>query len=96
MTPTARAYITEVRSLPCVLCTKLGRRQETPTEAHHIREGQGISQRASDFLTVALCHECHQGPLGIHGNRTLLKLAKVSELDLLAATIEAMFRRCQA
>lgn len=95
MTPTARAYITEVKSLPCVLCKLLGQRQESATCAHHIREGQGISQRASDFLTVALCHECHQGDLGIHGSRTLLKLAKVSELDLLAATIAAVFSRRQ-
>lgn len=91
----ARDYMAEVKSVPCVLCSLLGQGQTTPTEAHHIREGQGMSQRASDWLTVALCRACHREDLGIHGNRALLKLAKVSELDLLAATIAAVFSRCQ-
>lgn len=90
-----RAYMAAVKETPCVLCAALGQRQTGPTFAHHIREGQGISQRASDWLTVALCHDCHQGQLGIHGDRTLLKLAKVSELDLLARTIAAVFGRCE-
>jgi hypothetical protein len=86
---TAR-HLSRVRGLPCVLCALLGQQQATPTAAHHIREGQGMSQRADDFLTVALCHDCHQGPLGIHGNRSLLKIAKTTELLLLARTIEAL------
>jgi hypothetical protein len=62
-------------------------------EVHHIRTGQGGAQRASDFLTVALCPECHRGRLGLHGDRTLLRLAGVTELDLLAFTIESIERR---
>lgn len=83
-------HLTRVRGLPCVLCRLLGVPQTTHTTAHHIREGQGMSQRAPDMLTVALCRECHQGPQGIHGDRTLLKIAKVSELGLLALTLEAL------
>lgn len=85
-----RDYMGKVKSIPCVLCALLGQIQETPTCAHHIREEQGTSQRASDWLTVALCHACHQGPLGIHGNRVLLKVCKATELDLLALTIDGV------
>lgn len=49
-----------------------------------------MGQRASDFLTVALCPDCHQGPLGVHGDRALLRIHKVDELDLLARTIAAL------
>lgn len=49
-----------------------------------------MSQRASDWLTVPLCQECHTGPNGLHGNRSLLRIRKLEELDLLAMTIEAL------
>lgn len=94
MTPDAlaHAYKDEVAALPCVCCAAMGQKQTTPTAVHHIREGQGGAQRASDFLTVAVCHDCHQGPLGIHGNRTLLRIAKLDELDLLSMTVACVFR----
>jgi len=82
-------YHEHIASLPCVLCTALETQQRTATAVHHIREGQGWSQRASHWLVCALCHDCHQGPNGIHGDRTLLNILKLKELDLLAFTIEA-------
>ena len=90
MTAKESAYVARVRSLSCVLCDMLGQRQTTPTNVHHPREGQGMSQRADHFLSIALCQECHQGKLGIHGDRTLLRIAKVDEMDLLAATVERL------
>jgi hypothetical protein len=72
----------------CVLCELLGRDQASRTTIHHIREGQGMSQRASHWLVIPVCEECHQGQNGIHGDRQLLRLAKVEEVDLLAETIE--------
>jgi hypothetical protein len=92
----ARDYIGHVKSLPCVLCTLLGQKQETVTHAHHPRFGQGISQRASDWLVAGLCKDCHQGKLGVHGDRTLLRIAKVEEMDLVALTVQAVFKRCIA
>lgn len=50
-----------------------------------------MSQRASDFLTVPLCPSCHTGPLGIHGDKTMLRIHKKDELDLLAETIERLY-----
>ena len=84
MTP--REYLSRVHELDCVLCGA------SPVSAHHIRTGHGMAQKASDFLTVALCPECHQGPTGIHGDRTLLRVYKVTELDLLARTIAGVHK----
>lgn len=49
-----------------MLCRRLGL-GETPATIHHIRAGQGMSQRASHFETVPLCREHHQGDEGVHG-----------------------------
>jgi len=87
-----RDYMGLVKSIPCVLCSLLGQKQQGPTYAHHIREGQGTAMRASDFLTVALCWKCHQSEIGIHGNKSLLKVAKTTELELLALTVQKVHR----
>jgi len=89
-----KAWKDRVASLGCVLCALLGQPQNGKTDVHHIRTGQGMSRRASDFLAIPLCHAgCHQGPHGIHGDRSLLRLAKVEELDLLAITISKLLEQ---
>lgn len=90
-TAAERRHLARIAGLPCILCELLDQPQTGRTTVHHIREGQGMSQRASHWLAVPLCRECHQGHLGIHGDRTLLRIANVDELDLLALTIERMF-----
>jgi hypothetical protein len=84
-----KAHKDQVAQLGCVLCDVLGSGY-TPAQLHHIREGQGMAQRSSDWLVVPLCSSCHQGPYGVHGDQTMLKIAKVTELDLLAATLERL------
>lgn len=88
----AKTYLARVHELPCVLCTELGIEQTTPTAAHHVRHGQGMSQRAPDWLACALCWDCHQGPTGLHGNRQRFRQAKWDEADAWSATAEAMWR----
>lgn len=84
----SRLHLATIGSMPCVLCELLDMTQTSKTDVHHIREGQGGAQRAPDMLTIPLCHNgCHQGPHGIHGDRSLLRLAKVEELDLLAIVL---------
>jgi len=73
-----------VADLPCVLCGQQG------VQVHHIREGQGMAQRASNWLVVPLCPSCHTGPLGVHGDKTMMRINKMTELDMLAKTIEAL------
>jgi hypothetical protein len=80
------AYMGKVKSLPCSCCDAPG-----PSIAHHIREGQGASQRAQNWLTISLCHSCHvDGFLGIHGEKQMMKIMKMDEMDLLAKTIERL------
>jgi hypothetical protein len=49
-----------------------------------------MGDRASDFLTVALCVDCHRGTHGFHGTKALMRIAKLSEMDLLAETVRQM------
>lgn len=84
-TAAEKRYMDRVARLPCTVCGREG-----PSIVHHLREGQGMSQRASNFLTIALCPDCHTGPRGIHGDRSELRLRKLSEFDLLAKTIERL------
>ena len=86
----ASDYMGRVKSLPCSLCSLLGQPQSGVTEAHHIRTGHGMGDRASDFLTVALCEDCHRGTNGFHGTKSLMRIAKLSEMDLLAETVRQM------
>jgi len=58
---------------------------------HHIREGQGMSQRASNWLTIPLCPQCHTGPMGVHGDKTMLRVKKTTELELLAETYRVIY-----
>lgn len=92
-TVTEDKHLSRVASLPCMLGVALGQYDHGPSSIHHIRTGQGGSQRASHFLTIPLCHECHQGDLGVHGDKTLMHIAKVGELDLLAMTTEMLLKQ---
>jgi len=56
-----RAHMGRVAALGCILCVRMGY-GEHAAEVHHVRTGQGAAQRASDWLTVPLCPECHRGP----------------------------------
>lgn len=90
-TKAERAYMDRVAYLGCILCKELGQHQTGRTTLHHPREGQGGAQRSSNWLVIPLCEDCHQGPHnGIHGRRSMWKLARWTEMDALAATIEAM------
>ena len=88
----AKEHLGRVKQLPCVLCAHIYGDVVYGVDAHHIREGQGASQRASDFLTVPLCKEHHQGDTGVHGlgTKAFYMRYKLTELDLLAMTIEMM------
>ena len=89
-TAAERNHHERIAAMSCVVCDALEIPQEQPTTVHHIREGQGIAQRSSHWLAVPLCHFCHQGGPGAHGDRSLLRLAKMTELDLLAETIKRL------
>ena len=79
-----KQWMNRIAQLPCCICG------DEPVHVHHIREGQGMAQRASNFLTLPVCPSCHTGPRGIHGDKSVLRQAKKGELDLLADTIERL------
>ena len=90
-------YMGKVASLGCILCRMEAEYFEIPfepdpasTAIHHIRHGQGMSQRAANYLTVGLCEIHHTGPHGIHGDRMVLKNLKIDEMDLLAEVIKLL------
>ncbi len=87
---TTQAWKSKVAALGCILCRHLGL-GETPACLHHVREGQGLSQRASDWLVIPLCKEHHQGDSGWHGLGPggFYQRYKLDELDLLAMTLAA-------
>lgn len=84
-----RKWLDRVSSLGCVLCSHLGL-GVTPAEVHHLKEGQGMSQRAEHWLTIPLCPEHHRGATGLHGLGTkgFYTRYRLDELDLLAMTLE--------
>jgi hypothetical protein len=80
-------------ALGCILCDHLGT-PGTPAEIHHLREGVGAAQRSSDWTAIPLCPEHHRGNAGLHGLgvRGFATRYRLDELDLLAMTIERLFR----
>ena len=92
MTSAEKLHLNRVAALGCYLCRHLGY-GETPAQVHHIREGQGMGQRASHWLTCPLCeaHHANSSPDGIHGQRRAWKLAGVDEMDALSDTIERIY-----
>ena len=87
MTKAEREHLSRLAELGCVLCIRLGYGQ-TPAEIHHIREGQGMSQRSSHFEAIPLCPAHHRGQDGFHGlgKRAFIRRYGVDEIVLLQET----------
>ncbi len=78
----SRAYLNKVASLNCLICN-------AQANVHHIRV-QGIK---SDYLTVPLCKEHHQGDFSIHNCQQQFEDLCGSELHLLSKTIELINKK---
>lgn len=91
MSKATKRHMAKLAASGCVICRKLGL-GETPAQLHHVREGQGMSQRASDMLAIPLCHAHHMGDAGIHGMgvKAFERLYRTTELELLAEALEAI------
>ena len=82
-----RQYMSAVAALGCLICRQ-------PANVHHIRAGQGASQRASNYLVIPLCPEHHQhGGVGvaIHAGQKTWEALYGTEMELLAQTIGEVF-----
>ncbi len=91
MSAKGKRWMGKVAKIPCVLCAYQGL-GESPAQVHHLKMGTGASDRASDMLVIALCYEHHLGASGVHmlKEKGLRLRYNLSELDLLAMTLEAM------
>jgi len=80
-----RDHIARVKALGCSVCDEPG-----PSEAHEIEQG-------SWWTSCALCESCHRGPvLGLHGERRIWALKKMTELDALGVTVERLMAQVYA
>ena len=93
-TVTEKKYLDEVADHGCIVCRNLGY-GDTPAEIHHLRSGMGGGQRNSNFIIIPLCAEHHRnGGYGTayHAGRSAFEANHGTEMQLLAQTIELVFK----
>ena len=82
-------HMGDVASMGCVVCRNAAY-GESPAEIHHIRNGQGMSQRASNYEVIPLCPTHHRtGGFGIaiHAGQETWEAAFGTERNLLNQTL---------
>jgi hypothetical protein len=80
LTPRERSHVERVKRLPCGVCGAEGQ-----SEAHHV-----VQER--HWTVIPLCEDCHRGSFnGWHGQRRIWQVKKLDEMDVLNATIEAIY-----
>lgn len=87
-----RMHMDRVVALGCLPCRQEGH-PESPAGIHHIRDGQGGSQRASHYETLPLCGLHHQhGGYGVafHAGQEAWEEKYGTERELLAQVREEL------
>lgn len=74
LTAAEKAHLAKVKALPCSVCNAPGGYAHHPVQGLH-------------FVTIAICWDCHQGPLGFHGDKTMWKIYKMDEWKALNITL---------
>lgn len=82
MSASSTRWLALVHRLPCVVCLNLYGRRTPCAEAHHIEFVRGDH---SDFATVPLCKDCHDG-LHQARRRAFYLAHKLDDVKLLAWT----------
>ena len=89
MTKNETHHIERIKNMGCAVCGC----GET-SDFHHILEGRIPGRKSPTFTGIPLCKDCHQGALnGIHGQRRMWSVMKLTELECLSATIETLLYR---
>ena len=73
-------HLSRIADMGCVICGGFA-------EIHHIRHGQGMGQRSSDFDAIGLCHAHHRtGGYGValHMGQEAFERNFGTEVELLA------------
>lgn len=76
---TESQHMARVKESGCAVCGAGGY-----VEAHHLQQG-------CHFTVVGLCPECHRGPMGIHGDKTMWRIHKVNEIEALNETLRRIY-----
>ena len=79
----------KVAALGCIVCINNGH-PDTPAQLHHIRAGQGMSQRAGEYEVIPLCptHHQHGGyGIAIHAGQAAWERTFGTEAELLAQVL---------
>lgn len=63
-TKAEKEHLSKVAEIGCIVCLNENYGQ-SPAEIHHIRSGQGMAQRASNYEAIPLCPAHHRN--GGHG-----------------------------
>lgn len=71
-------HMRRVKQLPCVIC-----HAPPPSDAHHCISGRYGSRKASDFDTIPLCKNHHQGAEGIHTDKAAWQAERGQDVDYL-------------
>lgn len=82
MTAAADRHLARLHELPCAVCVNCYGRRTRMTEAHHLEFVRG---EWSDFATVPLCDDCHDG-LHEKRRRAFYIAHKLTDVKLLAWT----------
>jgi hypothetical protein len=83
-TSAGRAHMARVASLPCVCCGYW------PVAVHHCCSGRFGTDKASDFDTIPLCFNHHQGPEGIHTQKETWEATYGLDTDYLAVVADQL------
>lgn len=81
-------HLARVRSLPCLVCLRLGLAQVTPTQAHHLRQNM-MGRRPGDDHAVNVCclHHLDTYTTGLHriGERKFWAALGIDPVGIAAA-----------
>ncbi len=82
-------HLERLHEIPCVICTHMGMPESWPVAVHHL---ESIRDNLSDYAAIPICHDHHQGVVGVHtlSRRGFERMFKLTDLDLLALTIRAL------
>lgn len=83
LTRSEAAHLYRVKMSGCAVCGKESS-EDVPADAHHIKQGE-------HYTTIGLCKACHQGPMGIHGDKTLWRIHKMDETTALNETLRRIY-----
>lgn len=81
---TSRKHLARVANLPCVVCGS------TDVQVHHIRQSgiSGAGQKASDWLTFALCARDHAD---LHAGIKTWEMRYGRQIDHVTKTLEKLY-----